>query len=205
MRRPMPLRAAVEISATTTPITAPAAASLSAGTRNGTALGKRSVRMVCPPVAAKLRISSSEVAGADSSPRNAPTATGKKARNAPRIVTDSHRGHSHPPSWSLPPQLTTSGARAISGTVWDTTRYGSRPRRTMPKRAITVASPIPIALPSRKPATASRNEYQDASRTTCQMWRSDWLFSVSVSARPISHTWGIAVSLARGRMRMPIS
>ena len=75
----------------------------------------------------------------------------------------------------------------------------------MPKRAITVASPIPIALPSTKPATASRNEYHEASSTTCQMRRSDWLFSVSVSALPMSHTWGIAVSFARGRMRMPIS
>ena len=91
-------------------------------------------------MAAKLRISSSDVADADSSPRSVPTATGKKARKAPSTATDSQRGHSHPPSCSRPPQLTTSGARAIIGTVWETTRYGIRPRRTTPKRAITVAS-----------------------------------------------------------------
>ncbi len=61
------------------------------------------------------------------SPRSAPTATGKKARNAPITDADSHRGHTQSPTCTLPPQLTTSGARAINGTVCDTTRYGSRP------------------------------------------------------------------------------
>ena len=78
-----------------------------------------------------------DVADADSRPRSVPTATGKKARKAPSTATDSHRGHSQPPRCSRPPQLTTSGARAIIGTVCETTRYGISPRRTTPKRAIT--------------------------------------------------------------------
>src|SRR4029079_3434199 len=141
--------------------------------------------------------------GADSSPRRAPTATGKNERNAPSTVTESQRGHSHPNSSSLPPQLTTSGARAISGTVWETTRYGSKPRRTTPKRAITVANAIPTRLPSTKPVRARRNEYQAASRTTSQMCLLEVRLSGSNSRRPMSHTWGIAVSFARGRMRAP--
>ena len=73
--------------------------------------------------------------------------TGKKARKAPRSTTDNHRGHCHPNGCSRPLQLTTSGARAISGTVWDTIRYGSRPRRTTLKRAISTARPTPTVAP----------------------------------------------------------
>ena len=120
--RPTPPRSPVEISATRTPITDAVAASFMAGTMRGTAAGNRSMRIVWRLVAAKLRISSSDVADADSSPRSVPTATGKKARKAPSTATDSHRGHSHPPICRRPPQLTTSGARAIIGTVCDTTR-----------------------------------------------------------------------------------
>ncbi|CAB4585863.1 unannotated protein [freshwater metagenome] len=43
----MPPFRPVEISATTTPMTDAEAANLSAGTRNGTAAGKRNLRNVC--------------------------------------------------------------------------------------------------------------------------------------------------------------
>ena len=132
-----------------------------------------------------------------------PTATGKKARNAPSTATDSQRGHSHPPIETRPPQLTTSGARAIIGTVWETTRYGSSPRRTTPKRAITVARRIPTTLPMANPATASRKEYHAPSRTTTQIGRSEVRLSGSNKRPPISHTWGMAMSFDRGRIDHP--
>ena len=132
-----------------------------------------------------------------------PTATGKNARNAPSTATDSHRGHSQPPIDTRPPQLTTSGARAISGTVCETTRYGSRPRRTTLKRAITVARAMPTMLPMAKPAAASRNEYQAASSTTSQIGRSDVRLSSSNSRLPMSQTCGMAMSLVRGMIVQP--
>ena len=131
-----------------------------------------------------------------------PTATGKKARNAPSTATDSHRGHSQPPIDSRPPQLTTSGARAISGTVCDTTRYGSRPRRTTSKRAITVASAMPTARaddePGERPGGTSTRL---PASTTCQIGRSDVRLSSSNSRLPMSHTCGMAMSLVRGQDR----
>jgi hypothetical protein len=50
--RPMPPRCPVEISATTTPTTAAAAASRNAGTMYGTAAGRCSRRTVCTQLAA---------------------------------------------------------------------------------------------------------------------------------------------------------
>ena len=118
--RPTPPRSPVEISATTTPTTDAGAGQLER--RHHVRHGGREAQLaqrLRPRRRRSCRISSSDVAGADSRPRSVPTATGKKARNAPSTTTDSHRGHSHPNGWSLPPQLTTSGASAISGTVCD--------------------------------------------------------------------------------------
>ena len=115
-----------------------------------------------------------------------PTATGKKARKAPSTATDSHRGHSQPPRCSRPPQLTTSGARAIIGTVWETTRYGISPRRTTPKRAITIGQRRRRPrCRCRKPTRARRNEYHAPASTTRQIGRSDVRLSgVERGARP---------------------
>ena len=43
-------------------------------------------------------------------------------------ATDIHGRQVSSPMCSRPAQPTTSGASAISGTVWDSTTYGSRPR-----------------------------------------------------------------------------
>jgi hypothetical protein len=158
INRPIPPARPVEISATTTPTTDAVAARRSAGTRYGTAAGNRSLNNVCRHDAAYESISSTAAGGAEVSPLRVPTATGKNARNAPSTAADSHRGHSKAPMCSFPPQLTTSGASAISGTVCDTTRYGRRPRSTTLKRAITIARPSPTSVPITNPASANRSE-----------------------------------------------
>src|SRR5829696_3974194 len=78
-----------------------------------------------------------------------------------------------------------------------------RPRRASPKRAISVASPMPTTEPIRNPARASRNEYHAARSTTTTIGVSDVRLSSSRSLLTIVQTWGIAVSLARGRIRTP--
>ena len=158
----MPPRRPVEISATTTPMTEPVAASLSAGTICGTACGKRSRRNVGHQMRRRSASARATPAARRRSPRRQPTATGKNARNAPSTAADIQRGHTQSPICTLPPHVATSGARAISGTVWDITRYGIRPRSTSLKRAITTASAMPNAVPMTKPTSARRNEYHVA-------------------------------------------
>ena len=104
-------------------------------------------------------MSSVAARGADDKPRSVPTEIGKKARKAASVHTDSQRGHSHPNRSSLPLQLTTCGASAINGTVWDITIHGNRPRSTNRKRAITTAAAMPNTAPSASPNVASLNEY----------------------------------------------
>ena len=131
----------VEISATTTPITDAGGGQLER--RHDVRHGAREAQL-----AHRLRARGGEAAHQLERRRPTPTPARAACRRRPgrrrgtrrarrptaTAATPTRRGA------SLPPQLTTSGARAISGTVCDTTRYGSRPRRTMPKRAITAAS-----------------------------------------------------------------
>ena len=130
-----------------------AAPSLQRGHMYGTArrepqLAQRAAttaRRRCPSARATRR-------GADCSPRSVPTATGKNARNAPSTAPTSTAATRTPPTWSLPPQLTTSGASAISGTVWrDDEVRQQRPLDHARSAAITTASAIPTTTPSTKP------------------------------------------------------
>src|SRR5829696_1645241 len=202
----MPPRIPVEISATIAPTTADAAASRSAGMRYGTDAGSRSRTSACHQVAEKLRISSTECADGERRPRSVPTATGKKARYAAITATDIHGFQVVPPMCTRPPQPTTSGARATSGTVWDSTTYGSRPRSAISKRSISIPSAIPTATPSSSPAIATRKVNQTASSTATP---TEELCAAPDSGRPkrrsTSQTCGMDASSARGSTRAPNS
>ena len=91
----------------------------------------------------------------------------------------------------------------MSGTVWDTMRYGSRPRRTTLKRAIRTARATPTVAPISNPSKASLNEYHTPARITRQICLLDVRLSVSNSRDPMSQTWGIALRLVFGRMFQP--
>ncbi len=133
----------------------------------GTAAGKRSFRSVWPP-AGGVAVHQLE--------RRSPTST--RARAACRRRSGRRRGthraatptataaHPSRTGGACRPSSTTSGASAISGTVCDTTRYGSSPRRTTSKRAISTASATPTTAPSAKPDRARRNEYHAPRSTT---------------------------------------
>ena len=107
------------------------------------------------------------------------------------------------PISNLPPQLTTSGASAINGTVCDITRYGNNPRCTIRYRDINTARPTPIVVPRKNPTNDRRNENIAPDRTTTQIFLSD----PRTSGRPyrlnIVEKCGIAVSFARGKILTP--
>lgn len=91
----------------------------------------------------------------------------------------------------------------MSGTVCDTTRYGSTPRCTVLKRAMSTASPTPTAPPKTNPAALRRNEYHTPASTDSNTVRSEPRTSGRLKRENISHTCGIAYSLVRGKMRTP--
>ena len=120
-------------------------------------------------------------------------------------ATDIHGSQAQEPMWALPPQPTTSGARATSGIVWEMITSGSRPRSAQRDQHITSASPSPTATPRTNPAMATRNVYQAASATTTPTARVSARFTGSVKRDRMSGTDGIDRSSVRGRMRVPKS
>jgi hypothetical protein len=84
--RPMPPRNPVEISETTTPMTAPAAAQLER--RHDVGHGRREAQLEqrARHGDARLSISSSAAGVGDCRPRSVPTAMGKNVRNAPSTL-----------------------------------------------------------------------------------------------------------------------
>ena len=117
--------------------------------------------------------------------------------------TDIHRCQVNPPMCNRPPQLTTSGASAMSGTVCETINQGSSPRSTTRKRAIKMARPMPTTTPNNRPADASRNVYHAPSATACATVRDDPRCSARPNRRTMSHTWGIARFSAFGNSCAP--
>ena len=77
-------------------------------------------------------------------------------------ATDIQRCHSKPPTWIRPPQPTTSGASAMSGTVWLSTTHGSSADSATVHRCMSVAIRNPPTEPSTQPASATRNVNQQA-------------------------------------------
>ena len=78
-----------------------------------------------------------------------------------------------------------------------------RPRSTSLKRAITTARATPNTVPMAKPTSARRNENHVADSTTRQLARSLPRRSGSPKRESMSHTCGIDVSRARGRIWAP--
>ena len=86
---------------------------------------------------------------------------GKNDRNAASSDTDIHLCHSQPKMSTLPLQLTTCGARAMSGTVWDMTTHGMMARSAMLYRAASTAIAVPMITPATSPTSANRNVYHE--------------------------------------------
>ena len=84
-------------------------------------------------------------------------------------TTDIQGRQSRPNSDRRPPQPTTSGARATSGTVWLMITKGRRPRSAVRKRCITMARPRPTTTPTSIPTSATRNVNHAPSSTTSQI------------------------------------
>ena len=199
----------VEISATTTPMTAADAAEPERRhDRTARRPGSAGVRSVCAPrrgvAVASARARCRRRLEAAQRRRRRP---GRRRGTTRASTTASQRGHSHPKGWSWPPQLTTSGARAMSGTVCDTTRYGSRPRRTTPKRAISVGQRRRRRQRRRRSRTAARrNEYHAPRARPARSGVSDARLSGS-NSRPtiVPHVRHRVSSDVAGRMSQPSS
>src|SRR3954469_9497354 len=106
------------------PITLAVAEIFSAENTNGIDAGTRSRHSTFDRPAAYDRISSSARGSGECRPRSVLIATGKNVKYAAITATPTHGCTPFVPSPS-----TTIGAIARIGTVWDTTMYGSRPRR----------------------------------------------------------------------------
>ena len=73
--------------------------------------------------------------------------------------------HSNAPSSIRDPHERTSGAKAMSGTVWLSTIHGSRPSSATRKRAISTARARPTTTPISQPCAAIFNVNALASKT----------------------------------------
>ena len=69
-------------------------------------------------------------------------------------ATDIQSCHSNEPISTRDPQLFTTGANAMSGTVWLRTIHGSRPHSARRQRCITSARPMPTTTPTSQPTAA---------------------------------------------------
>ncbi len=75
----------------------------------------------------------------------------------------SHCGHGNPPRSICVPMLATSGANAMSGTVWLTTIHGSRPHSARRQRCMTRPSAAPT-IDADQPADRGDAEGRDGGR-----------------------------------------
>ena len=166
--RPMPPRVPVEISATIAPTTAAAAASFSAGTRYGTAAGSRSFTQRLPAAGGvgvhqldrrrRRRLQAAQRADGD---REEGEVRGDDRDRHPRLP------RRWPKTDSWPPQPTTSGASATSGTVWDRITYGSRPRSARRNRCMSDGEAAGRrATPMTKPTMATPEREPRRPRST---------------------------------------
>ena len=110
------------------------------------------------------------------------------------------------PMCSCDPQRRTSGAMAISGTVWLSTTQGSTADSASRNRCMSSASASPTTTPTTQPIAAIFSEKRQACPTTCHSGSPERPRAGSVSRVATSHRCGIARSLVRGRTtRPPIS
>ncbi len=138
-----------------------------------------------------------------SSPRSTPTATGKNARYDAITATEIHCGHGNPPRSICVPMLATSGANAMSGTVWLTTIQGSRPHSARRQRCMTRPSAAPTSTPMSQPTAAMPSVVSAALMTVTNSGGVvpplvDWN-----SRATISQMCGIARSFVRGSSMTP--
>ena len=119
------------------------------------------------------------------------------------IATDSHCGHGAPPRDACVPIAFTTGAKAISGTVWLTTIQGRMPHSARRQRCITRPSSIPTATPMSQPTAAMpRVRPPRSPPTTISGGVSPPLVDWNSRAN-ISQMCGIARSWVRGRIMTP--
>ena len=90
-------------------------------------------------------------------PRSTPTATGKNAKMVVMTATECSLCHSNSPIVICEPQRRTSGAIAMSGTVWLSTTHGSTAASAIANRCITSASPKPTTTPMIQPSAEIRS------------------------------------------------
>src|SRR5262245_46804964 len=132
------------------PITLAVAEILSAEKTNGSEAGTRRRQRIFQRPAAYECISSSARGSTAWRPRSVLIATGKNVRYAAITATETHGVTPFVPS-----PTTTIGAIASSGTVWEATMYGTRPRLRNVEWASTTARKKPTIAPSANPARAS--------------------------------------------------
>ena len=119
-------------------------------------------------------------------------------------ATDIQSCHSNEPISMREPQLFTTGAKAMSGTVWLSTIHGSRPHSARRQRCITSARPMPTTTPTSQPTAAMPSVVRAASATTAQSGGADGERVTGSTSRPtMSQTCGIARSVVRGSTRAP--
>ena len=115
-------------------------------------------------------------------------------------ATDIHRCHSNVPMWMRPPQPTTSGASAMSGTVWLSTTHGTSADSASCQRCMSAASSSPPIDPTSQPASATRSVNQQAESIALSTVGEPVADVSGWSTRSTtSHTCGIARSSVRGR------
>ena len=119
-------------------------------------------------------------------------------------ATDIQRCHSSPPRWMRPPQPTTSGASAISGTVWLSTTHGTSADSASRERCMSAASSSPPTAPTSQPASATRSVNQQALSIAVRTVGDPAALVSGCSTRPAtSHTCGMARSSVRGSRLAP--
>ena len=103
------------------------------------------------------------------------------------------------------PHVTTIGARAMRGTVWDTLTHGRRPRSTTRQRSITTASASPITRPSVNPMAASWSVNQAFLSRYSVMGSVLRPSRTSPASSPtMSRAWGIVRSSVETGSSMPV-
>ena len=196
--RPMPPRRPVEISATTTPTTDGRGGQLQR--RHHVRHGGREPQLeqrLPPRGGVAVHQLERRRPTPTASPRSVPTATGKKARNAPSTATDSHRGHSQPTELRACRPSSRRAGRARSAAPSATRPGTAAGRARRPEPGITTASAMPTTPPSdeadeRRAGTST----SVAASTTCQIGVSAAAaLGLERAAGPSSHMCGIARSL----------
>jgi hypothetical protein len=171
------------------PTTQAVAEILKAVNRYGREAGSRSFQRIWSVLEAYERVSSSARGSTDVRPRRVLIATGKNVRNAAMIETENQSGKPLPPN-----QMTTIGATARIGIVWEATMYGRKPRWSRREWARTTPSTNPIEAPSTNPTAASFAVNSDASQST-SISSGPFRREGSKSWPTMSWRWGKVLSL----------